>query len=116
MAMDTTMLAQLKEKLLVEKKRLEEELGRIAKPIGGEGEYATTFDVIGTDPDENATEVEEYADNLALEENLETQLQDVNDALAKMETGTYGICEKTGEPIPVERLMAYPAARTIVDA
>jgi DnaK suppressor protein len=43
---------------------------------------------------------------------LMQQLRDVNDALKKIETGRYGIDEATGQPIPKERLMANPAART----
>lgn len=116
MALDTTVLAHLKEKLLTEKSRLEAELGRFAKPTGVEGDYTTQFENIGTDPDENATEVESYADNVAIEGTLETELKDVNDALAKMDAGKYGLCEKTGEEIPMDRLEAYPAARTLVDA
>ncbi len=114
MALDTAVLAELKEKLLAEKTRLETELGRFAKPTGAEGDYETNFEDIGTDPDENASEVEEYVDNLGLENNLEGQLRDVNDALAKMERGTYGVCEKTGQEIGLDRLRVYPAARTIV--
>ena len=116
MALDTNVLAELKEKLRAEKARLEEELGRFAKPTGADGNYATQFENIGTDPDENASEVEEYVDNVAVEGSLETELGDVNAALAKMEMGTYGICEKTGQEIPLDRLRAYPAARTLVGA
>lgn len=116
MTLDATVLVRLKEKLLADKARLEEELGRFAKPTEVAGNYETQFETIGTDPDENASEVEAYADNLSLEATLESDLKDVNDALAKMETGTYGICEKTGEMIPMERLEANPAARTIVEA
>lgn len=116
MTLDPIVLTQLKEKLLAEKGRLEGELGRFAKPTDVEGNYTTQFENIGTDPDENATEVEAYAGNIAVEGTLETELKDVNDALAKMEAGTYGICEKTGEVIPLDRLQAYPAARTLVGA
>ncbi len=112
MALDTQTLAELKERLLAEKSRLESELSRFAKPTGAEGDYATKFEDMGTDPDENASEVEEYVDILALESNLEGQLRDVNDALAKIDKGTYGVCEKTGENISLDRLRAYPAART----
>lgn len=112
MALDTETLARLKEKLLSEKSHLEQELSRFAKPTGVPGNYETKIDDMGTDPDENASEVEEYVDNLALEQTLETQLKDVNDALSKMETGTYGICEKTGKEISLERLEVYPGART----
>ncbi len=111
MALDTEMLAQLKEKLLEEKVRLESELSRFADAQGS-GNYETRIEDMGTDPDENASEVEEYVDNLGLEQNLEGQLKDVIDALAKMEAGTYGVCETTGEAISFDRLSVYPAART----
>lgn len=116
MALDQATLEQLKAKLIAEQARLESELGRFAKPTEVAGEYTTQFENVGSDPDENASEVEAYADNLAIEGPLETELRDVRDALTKMEAGTYGVCEKTGAEIPVERLLAYPAARTVVNA
>lgn len=114
MSLDTTLLAELKEQLLGEKSRLKAELSRFAKSTGAEGSYETQIENIGTDPDDNATEVEGYVDNLALESNLESQLKDTNDALEKMEKGTYGICENSGKEISRERLKAYPAARTAI--
>ncbi|MDO8566395.1 MAG: TraR/DksA C4-type zinc finger protein [Candidatus Moranbacteria bacterium] len=112
MAIDKALMSELKEKLLGEKSHLEAELLVLAKPTGSAGDYETRMEEIGTDPDENATEVEGYVDNLGLETNLEGQLKDVTDALAKMDQGTYGVCEKTGEEISVDRLKVYPAART----
>ena len=112
MALTKEQLSQLKAKLLEEKKHLEGELLRIAKPTGAQGDFETIFDDIGKSPDDNASEVEEYVDNLGLEANLEGQLKDVSDALARMEQGTYGQDEKTGKEISLERLQAYPAART----
>ncbi|MBP9727903.1 MAG: TraR/DksA C4-type zinc finger protein [Candidatus Moranbacteria bacterium] len=112
MALDTQNKEVLREKLLNEKKRLEAGLLRFADATGTVGSYETRIEDMGTDPDENASEVEEYVDNLGLEQNLEAQLKDVNDALAKMEAGTYGVCEETGKEIPLDRLMAYPGART----
>jgi DnaK suppressor protein len=47
---------------------------------------------------------------------LEAQSREINAALERIAKGTYGICEKTLKHIPYERLMAYPSARTIVDA
>ncbi len=41
-------------------------------------------------------------------------LADVERALAKLEAGTYGVSEATGEPIPRERLEAVPWARGTV--
>ncbi|HEX8974802.1 MAG TPA: TraR/DksA C4-type zinc finger protein [Patescibacteria group bacterium] len=112
MAIEANVLAELKEKLLEEKTRIESDLKRIAKPGNVEGDYNTTFNEIGTDEDENATEVEEYTDNLALETTLEKQLRDIIEALERIEAGTYGKCENCDAEIPVERLKAYPAAKT----
>lgn len=39
------------------------------------------------------------------------KLKEVQDALDRMDQGTYGICEITGEPIDLERLKAVPFAR-----
>ena len=114
MSLDPNMLVELKDKLLAEKKRLEDALSRFATKTDVPGEYETRMEEIGTDMEDNVTEVEGYVDNLAVEANLEKELRDVLDALEKMEAGTYGICEKTGAEIPIERLRAYPAARTAI--
>ena len=114
MALSPEILAELKATLLEEKSRLETELGRFAKATDTEGNFETKFDDIGDSPDENATEVEEYVDNLGVENTLETQLKDVTEALARMEVGTYGVDEVSGKDISVERLRAYPGARTAI--
>ena len=111
MALDSQVLAELKEKLLQEKTKIQEEVVRIAKPTKDAAGFDTNFNEIGTDEDENASEVEEYADNLALESTLEKQLKDVVGALEKIEAGNYGKCENCGADIPIERLRAYPAAK-----
>ena len=38
-------------------------------------------------------------------------LDEINDALSRIESGTYGTCELTGEPIAPERLDAVPWTR-----
>jgi DnaK suppressor protein len=114
MPLDTTLLAELKQKLMDEKTRLKTELSFFTKTTGTENHYETQMENIGTDSDDSATEVEGYVDNLALESNLESQLKDVNRALEKIEKGTYGVCENTGKEISVARLKVYPAARTAI--
>ena len=42
-------------------------------------------------------------------------LTEIDDALNRIETGTYGICEGTGKPIPKARLEAQPWARYSVE-
>jgi RNA polymerase-binding transcription factor DksA len=41
-------------------------------------------------------------------------LTDVDDALAKLDNGTYGRCESCGGPIGDARLEAMPAARLCI--
>jgi RNA polymerase-binding protein DksA len=115
MALDKQALAELKEKLLKEKATIQEELGRIAKPTKDPLNYNTTFNQIGTDEDENASEIEEYTDNLALETTFEKQLKEINEALERMAAGTYGKCENCNADIPIERLQAYPSAKTCMN-
>ncbi|OGI17432.1 MAG: hypothetical protein A3J63_03800 [Candidatus Moranbacteria bacterium RIFCSPHIGHO2_02_FULL_40_12b] len=112
MTLSNETIQELKQKLEVEKERLEKELGILGKPTGTPGDYETKFDDIGREWEENATEVEEYVDDLAVETNLEGQLKEVSEALARMEKGTYGICENCGKEIDIEHLRAYPATRT----
>jgi RNA polymerase-binding protein DksA len=100
------------EEILIEQKnKLEEELSRIAKPTSTKGDYETVYGNIGDDMDENASEVEEYMDNLAIENNLEEQLKDINNSLEKIANGKYGICDECGEDISTERLEANPSAK-----
>lgn len=46
--------------------------------------------------------------NLALLERAEAQLQQVRAALARLDAGTYGICQECGQPIDDERLELLP--------
>lgn len=46
------------------------------------------------------------------------ELQDIDDALRRLyeQPGRFGICENTGQPIPLERLELIPWTRTCVEA
>ena len=47
---------------------------------------------------------------LGLASNQQKLLQQVNEALARIEEGTYGLCQVCGKPIPQARLEAIPEA------
>jgi RNA polymerase-binding protein DksA len=51
---------------------------------------------------------------LGLIENEEEELRLINEALAKLDEGTYGLCETCGEPIPKTRLKALPFAKLCI--
>jgi len=57
----------------------------------------------------------EYEKELSIEQNLIDLKSKVEAALAKVEAGTYGICERCGEPIPIARLDALPYSTLCVD-
>lgn len=63
---------------------------------------------------EEALEAYEMLESEALVGATKSLLEDINAALARMDAGTYGIDEETGEPIPYLRLKMFPWARTTV--
>jgi RNA polymerase-binding protein DksA len=116
MSISSQELSDLKKALEKEKAELEKELERMAKPVNlKEGDFETKFDDIGSGKEDNATEVDEYTQNLSVETTLEKKLRDINDALEKMAKNEYGKCEKCQKDIPPERLLANPSAKTCLD-
>lgn len=113
---DEKTLAELKKDLLDKKNRLTADLAVFARKSKDiKGDFDTKFSQIGDRPDENASEVTMYEDNLGVEHHLEKDLAAIDKALAKMEDGTYGLCANCGEPpqsIELKRLKAFPEAET----
>jgi RNA polymerase-binding transcription factor DksA len=107
---------QFKEKLEKEFERLTGELktvGRInpSNPADWEAR-PTEMDIQEADRNEAGDRIEEYETNTGILKELETRYNNVKRALKKIEDGTYGYCEVSGEQIERERLEANPAART----
>jgi RNA polymerase-binding transcription factor len=50
-----------------------------------------------------------------LEEGAQQTLAQINRALARLDDGSYGSCERCGKPIPEERLRARPWATLCID-
>lgn len=65
-----------------------------------------------TTSDDAAADTTEAGAHLELQRDLDAQLADVDAALQRIASGTYGIDEVTGEPIDPARLEAFPTART----
>jgi len=62
---------------------------------------------------QESLEREEAARHLERQRQFQQQLQN---ALARIEQGTYGVCRATGQLIPVERLRAVPHATLCMEA
>lgn len=64
---------------------------------------------------DDGTELFEREKNIGLETTLQEHLRQVEHALARIEEGTYGTCERCGKPIRRERLDAKPEATYCIE-
>jgi DnaK suppressor protein len=63
---------------------------------------------------EGSTIAYERAQLAAVLDATRRRLTDLDEALSRLAAGTYGSCERCGNPIPADRLTARPVARTCV--
>ena len=107
------------------KTRLEEMLATLTEELTGIGihdpQNPTNWIAVPekddtNDADENlaADNVEEWNERTALVAELETRYNNITAALARIETGTFGICEVCSAEIEPARLDVNPAARTCI--
>jgi DnaK suppressor protein len=104
-----------KQKLEEEKVLLESELSRLGHFDAKSGDWDATPEsqtLPEADENDKADRAEGYEERTAILNTLEVRYNDVILALKKIEEGTYGTCEVSGEPIEEDRLDANPAART----
>jgi RNA polymerase-binding transcription factor DksA len=90
------------------------ELETIAVHREATDDWVAKPDTSGNEADENveADLVEDWNERRATLSELETRYQNIKRALRKIEDGTFGYCEISGEAIEPDRLHANPAART----
>ncbi|WP_397475891.1 RNA polymerase-binding protein DksA [Pusillimonas sp.] len=68
------------------------------------------------DPADRATIEEEHALELRTRDRERKLLKKVQQSLTLIESGEYGWCEETGEPIGLQRLLARPTANLSLEA
>ncbi len=100
----------IRRSLLARRGELEAELARLTEPpVEG---AAVAF---GKRVGEGTTEAVERLSTTATARSIAASLADVNRALAKIDEGTYGLCDVCGKPIAPARLEALPAASLCVE-
>jgi RNA polymerase-binding transcription factor DksA len=109
--MAETSHASQRDQLQVERDRLREQLDRLGHAKPGH-DSSLAFDEGFADSGQVTAERGEVE---AISGTLAETLSDIEDALAKLDAGTYGACESCGKPIPEPRLEAMPAARFCID-
>lgn len=68
------------------------------------------------DPADRATIEEEHALELRTRDRERKLLKKITQALARLDSGDYGFCDETGEPIGLPRLLARPTATLSLEA
>ena len=106
--MDQQTADRLRERLETERGELRRQLDDLGARRDAEGIEDPELDEGFADAGQAAAE---RANLLTLVRSLRDTLRDVEQALARMDAGTYGLCERCGQPIDEERLDALPAAR-----
>jgi DnaK suppressor protein len=71
-------------------------------------------DGAGDDQADTGTKTFEREQELSLVHGLHERVQQVEHALARLAEGTYGSCERCGNPIPTARLEAFPSVTLCV--
>lgn len=107
---------QARARIADEQHRVEGLIAGLREELGtSENEDVSELSDYDQHPADLGTETFEREKDLSILEQLEAELGELQAALERIDNGTYGIDEVTGEPIAPERLEALPAARTNVD-
>ncbi len=104
-----------KQQLAFFKHRLLELQSELRDNAGATTEHLREISV-APDPADRATLEEEHALELRTRDRERKLLKKVQSALMRIEDGSYGYCEETGEPIGIQRLMARPTATLTIEA
>ncbi|HEV3399158.1 MAG TPA: TraR/DksA C4-type zinc finger protein, partial [Actinomycetes bacterium] len=106
--MDQQTVDRLRERLEAERGEVRRQLDDLGARRDAEGIEDPELDEGFADAGQAAAE---RANLLTLVRSLRDTLHDVEQALGRMDAGTYGTCERCGQPIDEERLEAIPAVR-----
>ncbi len=115
--LDDETIKKIKKDLLARKQEIENDMKDLTTAGDKEegGAQKVKFPDYGDKADENAQEIGEYSTNIATEKVLESSLRDINNALARIEAGTYGICKYCHKKIGKKRMLARPVASACVE-
>lgn len=72
--------------------------------------------IIVPDPADRATIEEEHALELRTRDRERKLLKKIQQSIARIDSGEYGYCEETGDPIGIPRLLARPTATLSLEA
>lgn len=106
--MNQVQLAFFRDRLLALKREIAQNASATSDNL-----RSTEFQI---DPSDRATQEEEHSIELRVRDRERKLLRKIDQALARIDDGSYGYCEETGEPIGLRRLLARPTATLSVEA
>ena len=113
----TTDLDDFKDRLVEHRERLSATIQH--HDLGGSTMTEEVGELVSSSTDnhmaDTASETYEREMDEGLEEDARDQLRQVDEALARLDAGTYGKCAVCGKEIPVERLEAVPWTTLCID-
>ncbi len=95
--------------------RLEDERRRLLENVQGTLEQMQGI-ISEPDPNDRASTEENFSLEFRVRDRERKLLRKIDDALSRIEEGTYGWCQETGEPIGIPRLLARPTATFCIEA
>ena len=107
--MNEKQLAFFRAKLSVQKQE-------IHNSAGATTEHLREDTVVVPDPADRATIEEEHALELRTRDRERKLLKKIEQSIGRIDSGDYGYCDETGEPIGVGRLIARPTASLSLEA
>jgi RNA polymerase-binding transcription factor DksA len=108
MALSANLQQIYRERLERERASVQAELDNLSTEIAVLGEGQNSQGSFRNHEADLATDVMEQERDLALIGTLQERQRDIERAFARLDAGTYGICERCGKEINPERLEALP--------
>jgi RNA polymerase-binding protein DksA len=104
---------RIREALAERRDELRAELEQTMSEIA-EAQRERLTDSAGDDQADTGTKTFEREQEISLANSIRERVSQVERALDRLDDGQYGWCERCGNPIPVERLAAFPSATLCV--
>ena len=109
-------LNEQRERIVAEQERVEGLVKEFRAEFGqSESDDSSELADYDQHPADSASDTAEREKDLGILDQLERELVELQAALERIDNGTYGIDENTGEPIDPDRLDALPTARTNIE-
>lgn len=102
-------IEEIRQMLLERREEIMSELRADLHPPGGSERTRNA------DPTDQASDAAEGALSLALAQSESGELNQIEAALSRIDSGEFGLCDECAQAIPTERLKALPYATTCID-